>query len=395
MMPGMRASSACLLSMLVAAASGCAGVTRRVDRATAVDLAKPSLSPAQQAAVRDQVERAMAAVIRRHFDEAGVAADEALAIDPRAARARAVRALVLAQQGVLEDPPGLHAEREAECELVIAREIAPDDAFVGWVYALFLAETGHVSAAAEVAEGTLRRAEGAPPNERAALLGIAGRYRYELGEERAALPLLQEYVALRPDDVAARFRLGYTLLRLSSHLRDESLPVLLDARWQSESAVVAFTRCAEQSPGDDDMHMAVATARLRAAEVQDVLARTARGDAERANARAAADAHRQQALATLYATAERFPGNAEPRFRIAVLDQQRGDLDAARAGYEQALAIDAHHLGSLLNLARICADAGERERATTLLREALASDSETSRLTDDETKRIQEFLRQP
>ena len=390
----MRASSASLL-LLVAAASGCAGVTPRVDRATAADLPTVALSTAQQATVRAQVERAMAAVIRRQFDEAGEAADAALAIDPRAARARAVRALVLAQQGAVEDPPDLHAERAAECELVVAREIAPDDAFVGWVHALFLAEAGHVSAAAEVAEGTLRRVENAPPSERSALLGIAGRYRYELGEERAALPLLQEYVSLRPDDVAARFRLGYTLLRLSSHLRDESVPVVLEARWQSEAAVAAFTRCAEQSPGDDDVHMAVATARLRAAEVQQVFGRVARSEADRATALAAADAHRQQATAVLRATAERFPTNAEPLFRLAVLDQQRNDLVAARTGFEQALAIDAHHLGSLLNLARLCADAGERERAATLLREALASESETARLTDDEKKRIEEFLRQP
>jgi tetratricopeptide (TPR) repeat protein len=260
---------------------------------------------------------------------------------------------------------------------------------------LFLAEAGHLSAAAEVAEATLRRAGNAPPSERSALLGIAGRYRYELGEERLALPLLQDYVSLRPDDVAARFRLGYTLLRLSSHLRDESVPVLLDARWQSEGAVAAFTRCAEQSPGDDDVHMAIATARLRAAEVQQVLGRVARDEADRATARAAADAHRQQAAAVLRAVAERFPANAEPVFRLAVLDQQRNDLAAAKAGYEQALAIDARHLGSLLNLARLCADAGEPERAATLLREALASESETARLTDDEKKRIQEFLRQP
>lgn len=384
-----------LLLLLAASASGCAGVTPRVDRATAADVPTAQLSPAEQATVRAHVERAMAAVIRRQFDEAAEAADAALAIDPRAARARAVRALVLAQQGAAEDPPSLRAEREAECELVVAGEIAPNDAFVGWVHALFLAEAGHVSAAAQVAEATLRRAENAPPNERSALLGIAGRYRYELGEERAALPLLQEYVSLRPDDVAARFRLGYTLLRLSSHLRDESVPVLLDARWQSEGAVAAFTRCAEQSPGDDDVHMAVATARLRAAEVHEVLGRVAREEADRAAARAAAVAHRQQATAVLRAAAERFPTNAEPVFRLAVLDQQRNELTAARAGYEQALAIDARHLGSLMNLAKLCADAGERERAVTLLREALVSETETARLTDDERKRIHEFLRQP
>jgi tetratricopeptide (TPR) repeat protein len=393
----MRAPSASLLLLLLLAApaGGCAGVTPRVDRATAADVPSVQLSPAEQASVRTHVERAMAAVIRRQFDEAGEAAEVALAIDPRAARARAVRALVIAQRGAVEDPPNLQAERQAECELVIAGEIAPNDAFVGWVHALFLAEAGHLSAAAEVAEATLRRAGNAPPSERSALLGIAGRYRYELGEERLALPLLQDYVSLRPDDVAARFRLGYTLLRLSSHLRDESVPVLLDARWQSEGAVAAFTRCAEQSPGDDDVHMAIATARLRAAEVQQVLGRVARDEADRATARAAADAHRQQAAAVLRAVAERFPANAEPVFRLAVLDQQRNDLAAAKAGYEQALAIDARHLGSLLNLARLCADAGEPERAATLLREALASESETARLTDDEKKRIHEFLRQP
>lgn len=389
----MRASSASLL-LVVAATAACAGVTPRLERASAAELPIVSLSPEQQAEVRTSVERAMAAVILRHFEEAGAAADQALAIDPRAARARAVRALVLAQSAVGQDPPDLHTERAAECELAIAREIAPDDTFVGWVQALFLAEIGHVSAAAEVAETVLRRTENAPRSERAALLGIASRYRYELGEERAALPLLQEYTALRPDDVAARFRLGYTLLRLSSHVRDESVPVLQDARWQSEAAVAAFARCAEQAPGDEDAHLAVATARLRAAEVQQLLSKAARTDSDRSAAKAAAEEHRRQARAALQATAERFPASAEPPFRLAVLDQDRADAPAAMAGYEKALALDARHLGSLLNLARLCLDAGERDRATSLLREALASETATSRLSDDERKRIQRFLQQ-
>lgn len=105
----MRAPSASLLLLLAASGAGCAGLTPRVDRATAADLPLVQLSPAEQATVRAHFERAMAAVIRRQFDEAGEAADAALAIDPRAARARAVRALVLAQRGAAEDLPSLGA----------------------------------------------------------------------------------------------------------------------------------------------------------------------------------------------------------------------------------------------------------------------------------------------
>ena len=61
-----------------------------------------------------------------------------------------------------------------------------------------------VPVVAAVAEAALTRTTAAPAEERAPLFGLAGRYRYELGEERAALPLLQAYVGLRPDDAAAR-----------------------------------------------------------------------------------------------------------------------------------------------------------------------------------------------
>lgn len=389
MMPAMRPRLFVLLVPL-ALLPGCAGVSTRVDRATADAVPSVTIDTKQRARVAELVDRAIAAVVRRQFVDAEVEAESALSIDPRAARARAVRALVLAQRGSETDPPDLGLVNAAEFDLRIAQQIAPNDLFVGWMYALFLAETGHVSAAADMAEATLRKAEAAPAAERAALFGLAGKYRYELGEERMALPSLQAYVAMRPDDIAARFRLGFTLLRLAQAQQEDGSATLSKVRWQAEAAAEAFGRCAEMAPGDEDVALAISVARLRAAELCEQMAKTKEGD-RATNAQAAAE-HRDAATRSLLAVVERFPDNAEPHFRLGVLAEQRGESAAAIADYERALARESGHLGSLLNLASLVAASGDRQRARTLLQRAVAEDVRGRRLTDDERKRIQAWL---
>src|SRR5690606_20292251 len=107
---------------------------------------------------------------------------------------------------------------------------------------------------------------GAPASELSALLGTAGTYRYELGEERAARPHLEAYVALRPDDSAAHFRLGASLLSIANTPLGSPPPYAI-AQAEAEAAAAAFARCYELAPGDEDAALSVVTAWLRAAEL--------------------------------------------------------------------------------------------------------------------------------
>lgn len=378
MMPRMPASRGS--PVLLALCAACAGVSVRPDRVDAATLPTVDVSAADAQERDAQIESAIDAVVRRRYGEAEAAARAALALDPRAARARAVLGMVTFQKAGLDEPPDLFLLHEGEAELELARQLAPDDAFVGWMHAVLLAEAGHLSAAAETAEVALRRAAAAPPAERAALLGIAGTYRYELGEERAAVPHLQAYVALRPDDATAQFRLGASLLRIASLPSGPRPNSLVAAQAQADGAARAFARCAELVPGDDDVALAVGAALVRAAELAGE-----RGDLP------ARDQRWHDAEARFRAVAERFPTSAEAVFRLGVVAELRGDEAAARAAYTDALQRDPAHLGSLLNLAR----SHERTGATDgepavreLLQRALRVGTELGTLSDEERAAI-------
>ncbi|MFY9342741.1 MAG: hypothetical protein WAT39_09645, partial [Planctomycetota bacterium] len=242
--------------------AACSGVAVRPDAVRATDLRVATLDAEESARLQQHIDRAIADVMQRRYDEAERAARAALGLDPRAARARAVLGLTTLQQASKSDPPDHRLGQAAEAELRLAEQLQPDDAFVGWMHAVFLAESGHMSAAAATAERALEQAAAAPANERAALLGIAGTYRYELGEERAARPHLEAYLGLRPDDAAAWFRLGSSLLRIAAVPRSTTESGLLQAQLDAEAAARAFERSVALAPGDDDAAIAAATALL-------------------------------------------------------------------------------------------------------------------------------------
>lgn len=366
--------------VLLALCAACAGVSVRPDRVDAATLPTIDVSAADAQERDAQIESAIDAVVRRRYGEAEAAARAALALDPRAARARAVLGMVTFQKAGLDDPPDLFLLHEGEAELELARQLAPDDAFVGWMHAVLLAEGGHLSAAAETAEGALRRAIGAPAAERAALLGIAGTYRYELGEERAAVPHLQAYVALRPDDATAQFRLGASLLRIAALPSGPRPNSLVAAQAQADGAARAFARCAELVPGDDDVALAAGAALVRAAELAGE-----RGDLP------AREQRWHDAEVRFRAVAERFPTSAEAVFRLGVVAELRGDEAAARVAYTDALQRDPAHLGSLLNLARSHERTGARDGESAvreLLQRALRVGTELGTLSDEERAAI-------
>lgn len=355
--------------------SACAGVSLRPETADASRLPARELSAEQRARATDAAERAQRAVMLRRFDEARAAAAEALDLDPRHARARAVLGMVHLQRALLSEPSDVFDANRGEFELELARQLAPDDPFVGWMHAVFLAESGHLSAAAAAAEAALTRCSAAPPHERSALLGIAGTYRYELGEETAAEPHLRAYVALRPDDAAAQFRLGASLLRLASAPRGPEPEAT--ARRQAREAAAAFARCFELAPGDEDAGVAVAAAHWRAAELAHAM-----GDAAGRSAELDHVAERLRALG------ERFPDSPEPWFRAALLAEARDDRTAARAAYGEALRRAPRHVPTLLNLAAMLDAEGDAAAATTLVRELLALDEGAPVLTPDERDRL-------
>lgn len=368
-----------ILLPVAAALSGCASVSPQPERARAADLPHREVSDAERVEVGSLVEQAIAAVTARRYEPAAEAAEAALAIDPRAARARSVLGMVLLHRASTHDPADLRLTNQGELETVLAEQLAPEDAFVGWMRAVFLAEIGHMSAAAAAAEAAVARTAAAPPSERAALLGVAGTYRYELGEERAALPLLQAYIALRPDDAAACFRIGRCLLRTA----ETPLAKELDkAQRDAEAAARAFARCAELAPGDDDAALAVGAASYRAAQIA-----VRRGDT------AARDRLFGAAEQRFRAAAERFPALAEPWFRLAVVAEARGETAAAEAAYGEALQRDERHLGSLLNLASLATTAGDTARTNGLLERVLRVADETGALSQAEHTAIVERLR--
>lgn len=373
-----RRGTFCLLFV-----SACAGVSPDPAAADASQLAVRELSADEQRRIAAAVQQSMEGVLLRRFDDAASAAAQALAIDPRCARARAVLGMCLLHHAVESDPPDLAASNAGEFQIRLAQQLAPTDTFVGWMTAVFLAESGHMSAAAEAAEHALAVAVDAPPAERADLLRIAGTYRYELGEERAALPHLQAYTLLRPDDSAAHFRLGSSLLRIAAVPRaapsDLEGAELLTAQRSAESAAAAFARCAERAPGDEDAALSIATAWWRAAEL-----------AKQRHDAAAQKAHTDAAEQSLRTAAERFPASPEPWFRLGVIAEARGADDVARTMYTRAIEREPRHVASLLDLAALLDRGGDAAAANNVLRQVLALDDAVPCLTPRERKRLRE-----
>ena len=366
--------------------AACAGVAPDPARASIDDLPLVELSEVDRAARDALVQAAVEAVVQRRYDEAAEAAGEALDRDPRSARARAVLGMVALQRASSQDPVEWRGLRRGEELLATAQLLAPEDAFVGWMRAVFLAETGHLSDAAVAAESAIERCEKAPAAELAALLGIAGTYRYELGEERAAVPHLRAYAALRPDDAAAQFRLGASLLVVAE--TPQGVPPPYGAsQARAEEAAAAFQRCVDLAPGDEDAWFAIARAQLRAA----AMARLKPGD-EAAEREAEAAALEQRALRHLQAVAARFEGSAEARFRLGAAAAALSEPQLAEASYRAALELDRAHAGSAMNLAGLLAARGQDAEARQLLLRLLDSAPAQSELSRDERRRIESWL---
>lgn len=381
MMLRMRSLGCAFLLCLLPA---CAAVSPRPEAADASTLPVRELDDADRNARDGHVGLAIENVMLRRYEQAEAAASAALAIDPRTARARAVLGMARLQLALQQPLPDQRQCNAAEAEMHLARQLGPSDAFVGFLSAVFLAESGHMSAAAAEAEAALARAKDAPAADRSSLLGIAGTYRYELGEEIAARPHLEAYVALRPDDAAAQFRLGASLLRIAAMPQGSRHRRFLDAQANAELAGQAFERCFALSPGDDDAAIAIATAYWRAAELADQNGKPAE-----------AAAHRATLEQRLRDVAEKFPTNAEAWFRLGLVAEHRQTATEAEAAYALALQRDAGHPGAMLNLAALRSARGDEAGATALWQRLLERDAGEAVLTSSERKSLRARVHAP
>jgi len=367
------------LAVSVLALAACSSVPPRPEDRRAEELPLVRLTAGERQRCDQLTERAVEAMRGEQLADAERTANDALALDPRAARALAVRGLVLQRKVLTNSLPDQQWVYDADVATLMALQLAPDDAFVGWARVVFLRDSLHLSAAAALGEQVAERAAQAPVEERADLLIATADCRYELGEERAALPLLRAYTGLRPGDAAAFYRLGCCLLRIAEAPEGEA--GLGVAQSQAEAAARAFLRSVELKPTDIDASLAAGAAWFRAGELA----------AERKDA-AVSGRRRQAALAQFDKLVAQDPEAAEPHYRRGVVLEAVGEREAAAAAYREALQRDADHLGAVLNLLALVTDLQQRRELAEL---ALRIDRAATQLTAGERRKLGELLKQP
>lgn len=350
--------------------AGCSGVSPDPAGLAAREFPAVELSEGERLEALRLQTAALAAIDRRDWSEAARIAGSALSLDPRLPRARAALGLATFEQGMLVEPSDLFLVHRGDGETASALRLAPSDPVVALLRGRLLASSGHLSAAAAVAENALPSQTIRDDPERIALLEAAATWRYELGEELAALPHLRALTTVQGDRAITHFRLGCSLLRTAQ------------VAATAGEAAAAFERSAALAPGDEDARLAVVAAYVRAAELARKGERAPDGTDWLARAGAAADA-----------AVRAFPQLAEARFRRGIVAELRGDPAAAAASYRETLERQPAHSGALLNLAALLAngaDPADRAAARDLWRRALASPEV---LTAGERARIERQLR--
>jgi tetratricopeptide (TPR) repeat protein len=306
-------------------------------------------------AERELVARLLASARQRfaegQHDAAEDAARGALRLDPRAAGARAVLGECLAHAG---DPV------RAEGELLLASHLDPGDPHVALAYARFLERDHHLTAAAAVIDQALRR-----HLDDAELLSAASRLRFELGEERLALPLLTRLLTIRPQDAEAQYRMAQCEAALAA---SEQGPL---RRRAYEQAARSYAGYRQLRADDVDGCLGEAHALMHAAGAGQLSDRELLAAAERA-----------------YRDAEQLaPDDARVAFGLALTAEAIGDHERARQLYRRALGLDPLHAGARLNLAASLEASGQGDEARTHWSIALQLD-----LTPIERQRVAEAI---
>lgn len=309
-----------------------------------------NLSEEQVLRVSELTGRAWSELEQGQFERAAAAAESALALDGRAALARAIRARCAMEDARQEFPPELSVWRAAEGDLRLAVRLQPGNPEIGLLHSEFLEADGHLSAAAGEADRVLQANPG-----HVDALARAARLRYELGEERTAERHLVALLERTPNDRDARYRLAQCRLRLAK-TADRELDEPEPKRELFAQAADAFAAYRLLAPGDAEGLSGEAFARFRLLELRD----------------AEPDDDEIAAVLLMYerasALAERSP---EHEYNIGIVREFAGDPAGAQLAYEKALQRDPEHLPSLLNLAANLAQDERPEEAAPYCERAL------------------------
>lgn len=197
-----------------------------------------------------------------------------------------------------------------------------------------LVETGRAEEALSWFQAALAR----DPEHEASLFGLAGAYR-DLGRREEALVGFRRLLTLDPAD--SKSVIAAADLLVESERPDEAMQVLREAfAADREVAPVLYNQLGE---------LLALQGRNREAEAE--FLRALEGNAEL----------------------------AQPRFNLAVLAEQRGDLAAARRLYSEAIEQAPLHYQAQFNLARLEGLAGNRERERALYAAAIESNADFAR----------------
>lgn len=304
------------------------------------------VSAARRAELDAEVEQARAALVAGDPDSARAVVQRVLEYDPRHPRARAILGQCHLIAATASAPPQLEEFRLAEGELRRATALAPSDPLVARFHAGFLIADGHLSAAAERVAQALAFLPHDPD-----LLELGGRINFDLGNERAAVPLLTQRLELVPGDAESTWRLAWCQARLCAAADDAA-----ERSVRANAAAAAFQRYVQLVPGDVEGLLGEAWTRMQA------LPREAHpGDLE--------------PILALYDSAARLrPESAAARFGRALALQRAGRLPEMRDALRETLSLDPHHAGAVLELAADAATDGRAEEARTWYRRALELD---------------------
>ncbi len=297
------------------------------------------------------------------YDTATEAARDGLAIDPRHGILRALLGRALMGRAQRERPPRLDLWHDAERELRLASTLAPTDPEVAIAHLQMLEADGHLTAAVELLDPVLA----ANPRD-PRLLREASRLRYELGEERAALPHLVLLLVLEPEDAETRWRLAQCQLAMAAAAPPAEAPKLY------REAASSFAQYRVLRPDDAGGALGEGYALLTLADLDE-------------------PATPQELAAVLphfVAAARLAPREPDPLYAQALLHERLGTPDVAIALYREAIVRDPSHVPAHLNLVAALAANDDPGQARAAAMRALALP-----LPANERDRLREFLKRP
>jgi Flp pilus assembly protein TadD len=316
-----------------------------------------------------EAERLMA---RKDYRRAETLLRAVIAADARDPRAHGNLALALMAQG---------KSQEAVDEGRLAAAFAPDTAEARYIFGLALSAAGRpVEAARELARAVSMKPDSAP-----AVLALAKAY--AAAEDERTAPTFEKYVAMRPNDAAARRELSEFLWRLQ---RDDEGNQAMDEAVRAlpadPSLRVAYGRSLAQQAKYADAAKQLESARelgVSDSTTLGLLAASYAQSGEPAKARSVlaaacelhpgdatlrhdlgrlwlAEGRGADALPSLEEAARLKPRSAEIRLDLGRAQEATGQLEAAEASYREALRLAPVLPGPHYALGRLLVKTGRR-----------------------------------